>query len=114
MISEFISPVKPVGAVNPPSPTLDSSSSVNHLVESCWLVVSSSLSPQLTKPKQVTPKVMAQAIIDSIFLNMLLIASNLIIKYFTRGYLPKQLLKSNIVDIEQLSDSFIYNFFGVD
>ena len=57
---------------------------------------------------------MAQAIIDSIFLNMLLIASNLIIKYFTRGYLPKQLLKLNIVDIERLSDSFIYNFFGVD
>jgi hypothetical protein len=45
---------------------------------------------------------------------MLLIASNPIIEYFTRGYLPKQLLKLNIVDIEQLSDSFIYNFFGVD
>lgn len=41
---------------------------------------------------------------------MLLIASNLIIKYFTRGYLPKQLLKLNIVDIERLSDRFIYNF----
>lgn len=41
---------------------------------------------------------------------MLLIASNLIIKYFTIGYLPKQLLKLNIVDIERLSDRFIYNF----
>lgn len=41
---------------------------------------------------------------------MLLIASNLIIKYFTRGYLPKQLLKLNIVGIERLSDRFIYNF----
>lgn len=41
---------------------------------------------------------------------MLLIASKLIIKYFTRGYLPKQLPKLNIVGIERLSDRFIYNF----